>query len=228
VSVSCRPGSLAQALSSSVQASSPSVRHPCHPSIHPSHTIPFTDRELTSQAEGVGTAPPSPHCAGARAWGSTLSTRAGDGDAHMRPALPLPSHMPARPAGRGMHACPVACPPHRPPPPSGPSTASPPRVATPPAMTHEHQHQELCTNRWKNTLIRSGLIRCVHGTGPRSERERASRQHALDLSRTVRSGSVGPRASGSRCHVCDAGRERASQAVFSSPNWGRPNYCSAL
>lgn len=93
---------------------------------------------------------PSPHALrGCTCMGfNAVHARGRRRHAHARPALPLPSHMPARPAGRA--ACPTGTG-HRPPAPPRPSRAAPrrghlrlrgsdprPRPAT--TMTNEHNN----------------------------------------------------------------------------------------
>nr|CAB3483110.1 unnamed protein product [Digitaria exilis] len=80
------------------------------------HAIPPTDRELASHHRPWG--PPAESalrgctCMG---FNAAVSTRAGEGDAHMRPAcrsapLPLPRHMPALLPAAGTHARTLRCP----------------------------------------------------------------------------------------------------------------------
>jgi hypothetical protein len=160
---------------------SASGRHPSGPG-HPSRT-PSRSRTGSSHHRARGDAgwpPPRVRrcCGGARAWGSTLSTRAAEGDAHMRPApLLLPRHH--------MYACPpVPLPPRRPPPRPGPlhgSTTTPPPIddAAPPPI-HEHAGEggggASLTTRVKNR-IRWVISLRVGDWGPRIE-ERDAKQTA--------------------------------------------------
>lgn len=154
-------------------------------------------------------------CGGARAWGSTLSTSAGEGDAHMRRALLLPSaHMPARPR----HACPPSCP---------PATASPAppvhRARPRPAERHLHTKSFAPIDGRTPDPLRTDQVH-VHAREGRGWKARAGLDHSERKQADNRPiGQGSPRTSGSlpipprMCCCFPAGRsQRPLCAHFSA------------